>query len=85
MATEPTSEASTDRADDPNDADYGRRNTRRKIPTPRKMATPRKDATPNKKRKSDDASAIAKRARLDADGAGDQSEDDSQEEASDKE
>ncbi len=85
MATEPPSEASTDRADDPNDADYGRRSTRRKIPTPRKMATPRKETTPNKKRKSDGASAIGKRARLDVDGAGDESEDDSQEEASDEE
>lgn len=68
-----TSETSTDHADDPDDADYGRRSTRRKAPTLRKMDTPRKDTTPSKKRISEDPSIASKRVRLNVGGPGDES------------
>ena len=84
VATEPTSEASTDLSDDLNDVDYGRRSTRRKVPTPRKMPTPHKNTMPNRKRQSDGPGAATKRARIDVDGPGDESENDTEINASDK-
>ena len=56
----------SDCADDLNDADYGRRSTRRRVPTARKMATQKKATPQSKKRKSDVPSAGNKRTRLDA-------------------
>lgn len=69
------SETSTDNGDDPDDADYGRRSTRRKAPTLRKMDTPRKDITPSKKRNLEGPSIASKRVRLDVGGPEDEPRD----------